>query len=98
MRGLAILGSTGTIGANTLDVVGRHRSQFRVVGLTANTDDSGLARQCLQWRPRLAAMADADAAERLRRRLRDARVEETEVRAGVEGLEAVARLPEADAS
>ncbi len=97
MRGLAILGSTGTIGANTLDVVGRHLSRFRVVGLTANTDDAGLARQCLQWRPRLAAMADADAAERLLRRLRDAGVEETEVRAGVEGLEAVARLPEADA-
>ena len=96
MKGLAILGSTGTIGVNTLDVVGRHRSGFRVLGLTAHTDDAGLARQCLRWRPRLAAMADADAAERLLRRLHAAGVEETEVLAGVEGLEAVARLPEAD--
>ena len=96
LRGLSILGSTGTIGVNTLDVVGRHAREFGVVGLTAHTDDAGLARQCLQWRPRLVAMADADAAERLYRRLRSAGVEETEVRAGVEGLEAVARMEEAD--
>ena len=96
MKGLAVLGSTGTIGVNTLDVVGRHHSGFLVLGLTAHTDDVGLARQCLRWRPRLAAMADADAAERLLRRLHAAGVEETEVLAGVEGLEAVARLPEAD--
>ena len=96
VKGLAILGSTGTIGVNTLDVAARHPSRFRVVGLTAHTNDAGLAHQCLQWRPRLAAMADADAAERLLRRLRAAGVDETEVRAGVEGLEAVARLPEAD--
>ncbi len=96
MRGIAILGSTGTIGVNTLDVVARHPSRFRVAGLSAHRDDAGMARQCLRWRPRLAAMADSDAAERLLRRLRDAKVEETEVRAGVEGLEAVARLEEAD--
>ena len=96
MRGISILGSTGTIGVNTLDVVGRHPREFRVMGLSANTDDAGMARQCLRWRPRLAAMADADAAERLVRRLRDAGVEETEVRAGVEGLEAVALLEGAD--
>ena len=96
-RGLAILGSTGTIGVNTLDVVARHPRAFRVMGLSANTNDAGMARQCLRWRPRLAAMADADAAERLARRLREEGVEETEVRAGSEGLEAVARLEGADA-
>ena len=96
MRGLAILGSTGTIGVNTLDVVARHPEKFRVEGLSAGTDDVRMGEQCLRWRPRLAAMADADAAERLRRRLRSAGVEETEVRSGTEGLEAVARLEGAD--
>ena len=96
MRGVAVLGSTGTIGVNTLDVVARHPRDFTVVGLSANTDDARMAEQCRRWRPRLAAMADADAAERLRRRLREAGIEETEVRAGIEGLEAVARLEDAD--
>ena len=94
--GLAILGSTGTIGVNTLDVVARHPGKFEVKGLSANTD-ARMAEQCLRWRPHLAAMADPDAAERLRCRLRDAGVEETEVRAGVEGLEAVASLEGAGA-
>ena len=70
-RGVVILGSTGSIGVNTLDVVARHPDSFRVLGLTANTDDARMAEQCLRWRPMLAAMADADAAERLRLRLRD---------------------------
>ncbi len=96
MRGLAILGSTGTIGVNTLDVVARHPDRFRVIGLTANTDHVRMTRQCLRWRPRLVAMADAGAAERLRRGLRRAGIEDTEVRAGVEGLEAVARHEDAD--
>ena len=95
-RGVVILGSTGSIGVNTLDVVARHPDSFRVLGLTANTDDARMAEQCLRWRPMLAAMADADAAERLRRRLRDGGNDVTEVRAGVEGLAAAAQLEGAD--
>jgi len=95
-RGVVILGSTGSIGVNTLDVVARHPDSFRVLGLTANTDDARMAEQCLRWRPMLAAMADADAAERLRRRLRDGGNDVTEVCAGVDGLVAVAQLDGAD--
>lgn len=83
--GVAILGSTGTIGVNTLDVLGRHRQDFAVVALTANRDVPRMVAQCEQWRPRLAVMADADAAERLRVALR-AQAPDTEVRAGSEGL------------
>ena len=95
MKGLTVLGSTGTIGANTLDVVAGHPERFSIVALTANTDDSRLAAQCEQWRPRYAAMADPAAADRLVTKLAN-RCPDTEVLAGPEGLQAVARAPECD--
>ncbi len=96
MIGLTVLGSTGTIGMNTLDVVSRHSDRVRVVALTANTDVERLAEQCARWCPAYAAMADAASAQRLRERLRG-RCEDTEVLAGPQALESVARLPEVDA-
>ena len=65
VSGLAILGSTGTIGVNTLDVVSRNPERFTVVTLTANRDVERMTAQCLQWRPKLAVMADENAAEAL---------------------------------
>ncbi len=94
MKTLTILGSTGSIGVSTLDVVARNRDRFRVAALSANTGDERMAEQCLAWQPRYAVMADADAAERLRRRL--AGRSETEVLAGSEGLDTIAALPEVD--
>ena len=95
MKGVTILGSTGSIGVNTLDVIGRHADTYRVVALTANTDVERLAEQCRQWRPAFAVMADADCAERLRRLLVSEAMD-TEVLAGPAGLERAASLPEAD--
>jgi len=95
VKGLTILGSTGTIGVNTLDVVARNPARFRVVALTANRDHERLAEQALRWRPRYAVMCDADAAERLHERLR-AEAPEVEVLGGVEGLERAASAPEVD--
>ena len=69
MKKLTILGATGTIGLNTLDVVARNRERFQVFALTANSNHELLAEQCLQWQPRLAVMADEQAARRLRRQL-----------------------------
>ena len=69
MKGVTVLGSTGTIGLNTLDVIARHPDRFRVVALTANTDDEALAEQCERWRPEFAVLADERAAERLAARL-----------------------------
>ena len=65
VSGLAILGSTGTIGINTLDVVSRNPERFTVVTLTANRDVERMTEQCLRWRPTLAVMADENAAEAL---------------------------------
>ncbi len=94
MIGVTVLGSTGSIGTSTLDVLRRHADRFRVVALTANRDVEALAGQCGQFRPDYAVMADPGAAARLADRLRAAG-SPTRVLAGAEGLEAVARLPEA---
>jgi 1-deoxy-D-xylulose-5-phosphate reductoisomerase len=94
VKGLVILGSTGSIGESTLDVATRHADRFRIVGLAARANDEALARQCLRYRPAYAAMLDRKAAARLTERLAAARCE-TRVLAGPEALLAVARLPEA---
>ena len=93
--GVTLLGSTGSIGVSTLDVLRRHADGFQVVALTAHHDVEGLFQQCLDFDPAYAVMADADAAENLRRRLRAAG-RAVEVRAGMTGLEQVAALPETD--
>jgi 1-deoxy-D-xylulose-5-phosphate reductoisomerase len=90
--GVTILGATGSIGANTLDVISRHRDRFEVVALTANSDVQGMREQCLAWKPRYAVMADAASAEALHQSLRGAG--DIEVLAGREGLEKVATLPQ----
>jgi 1-deoxy-D-xylulose-5-phosphate reductoisomerase len=96
MKRLTILGSTGSIGESTLDVVARHPERFEVLALAACTSHEKLAAQCERFEPRWAAMADEAAAERLRATLR-ARGVATEVLAGPGSLERVAALPEADA-
>ena len=95
MKGLTILGSTGSIGVSTLDVVARHPDRFKVVALTANRNVDKLFEQCREFHPAYAVVADERAADGLERRLREAGLE-TRVLTGVEGLERVAALAEAD--
>lgn len=92
--GVAILGSTGSIGVSTLAVLSRHRERFRPVALSAHRDVAGLLAQCLAHEPDYAVMADPAAAEQLRAGLRAAG-RPVEVLAGVAGLERIATLPEA---
>jgi len=94
MIGVTVLGSTGSIGVSTLDVLQRHPERFRVVALTANRDVQGLLKQCLTHRPDYAVMADPAAALELERALKVAGAA-VRVLAGTEGLELVAALPEA---
>ena len=95
MSGLVILGSTGTIGVNTLDVVSRNAEAFEVVALTAYTNVAVMVEQCLRWRPRLAVMGDESAAAQLREHLR-ATAPEVEVDAGTTGLERAASHADAE--
>lgn len=95
MKGLTVLGATGSIGVSTLDVVARHPDRYRVVALTANKDVEGLAQQCLQFHPKYAVMANEVSAQELASRLQvDA--PDIQVLAGVEGLEEVSRLTQVD--
>ena len=64
-KGVAILGSTGSIGESTLDVITRHPEQFRVVLLVANKNAERLREQCLRHAPDFAVMVDVNAAARL---------------------------------
>jgi len=94
MTGVTVLGSTGSIGVSTLDVLARHPDRFRVVALTANRDVETMLAQCRRFRPELVAMADPQAALALRERLAEVQGA-PEVLAGVEGLTQAATLPEA---
>jgi len=96
VTGVAVLGSTGSIGVSTLDVLARHPERFRVEALTANTDVERLAEQCLRYRPRVAVMASESAAQRLRARLQGEGTA-TEVLAGVDGLVQAATAAGVDA-
>ena len=91
-----ILGSTGSIGTSTLDVVARHPDKFRIVALTANSQVDLLFRQCQQFKPRYAVLLDEAAAIQLRQRVREAGLS-TEVLSGMAALEQVVVLPEVDA-
>lgn len=94
MRGVAILGSTGSIGCSTLDVLARHPDRYRVVALAARQQVDALFEQCVRHRPQLAAMLEPRCADELRARLAAAGVV-CEVLSGLEGMEAVAQIPDA---
>ena len=92
---VTLLGATGSIGRQTLDVLARNPERYRVLGLTAGHRWRELAEHCLTWRPAFAALADERAAEALRNHLREAG-SHTQVLAGHAGVAEVAALQEAD--
>ena len=93
---LAVLGSTGSIGKSTLDVVSRHPDKYRVIALTAQQQDGLLFEQCERFQPRYAVLLDEAASERLSKRIAAAGLD-TEVLCGAGALERVSTLPEVDA-
>ena len=99
MRKVTILGSTGSIGENTLDVIAQHSGRFSVFALVAHSRDDILLKQCLAHRPKVAVLIDAAAAERLRDGLKaalGAASSQIEVLAGEAAAVAAASASEAD--
>jgi 1-deoxy-D-xylulose-5-phosphate reductoisomerase len=90
---LVVLGATGSIGVNTLDVVARHPERFDVFALSAQRRADLLEQQCLRWQPRYAVLGEAVAAGALQRRLREQGVR-TEVLHGPRALAELAAQPE----
>jgi 1-deoxy-D-xylulose-5-phosphate reductoisomerase len=68
---LTLLGSTGSIGESTLDVVARHPDRFKVYALSAHRNGEKLVEQCLQFQPEVAVVGDADTAAKVAAALRD---------------------------
>jgi 1-deoxy-D-xylulose-5-phosphate reductoisomerase len=93
MKTIVILGATGSIGTNTLDIVARFPNEFRVVGLTAGSNDEKLEEQIRRFRPSVAALANVAAAARLRDRCADLPVR---ILAGNDGVREVAQTAEAE--
>ncbi|MDC8445094.1 MAG: 1-deoxy-D-xylulose-5-phosphate reductoisomerase [Nitrosomonas sp.] len=95
IRHLTVLGSTGSIGDSTLDVVQRHPDRFKVLALTANNNVKKMLAQCNQFKPQFAVMLDHASAQQLKEAIRQTKLD-TIVLSGVESLEKVASLPEVD--
>ncbi|REJ37182.1 MAG: 1-deoxy-D-xylulose-5-phosphate reductoisomerase [Bacillota bacterium] len=93
MKGLAILGATGSIGRQALEIAGDHPDRFRVVALAARRDVEGMVAAARRHRPELVAMSDPGAAASVREHLRPLGIE---VLAGPEGLAAAATAPGVD--
>jgi 1-deoxy-D-xylulose-5-phosphate reductoisomerase len=94
MRSLVILGSTGSVGTQALDVVRRHPDRFKVVGLSAGTNQELLVGQIREFLPPHVAIADEVAAADLREKLSG--IKGVEIHAGPEAAESLARDVEAD--
>ena len=95
MKGICILGATGSIGVNTLDVVARHPDKYKIVALSANGQVDRLVEQCEQYQPEYAVMANEKAAEHLEKILKSKK-SSVQVLSGIEGLEKIASLPQVD--
>jgi 1-deoxy-D-xylulose-5-phosphate reductoisomerase len=93
--GVCVLGSTGSIGISTLDVIAQHPDRYRAVGLAANTDVEGLFQQCERFQPTVVAMADQASAAELAKRLASIG-SSIEVLAGEAGVIAIAELTDAE--
>ena len=93
MMGVAVLGSTGSVGESTLDVLARHPQRFQVAALAAHRNAAKLARQVLAFHPPYAALADEAAAAELTALLKD-KAPGTRVLAGPGALEEIARASE----
>ena len=90
---LTILGSTGSIGESTLDVVSRHPEKFRVFALAGHRQVDKLAAQCKQFRPEYAVVGDADHAAELEKKLKQEGIS-TQVLYGSQALIDVASADE----
>lgn len=92
MKNISILGSTGSIGTQTLDVVAANPKKLKIVALAANSNDRLMEAQIEAFNPLVAALSDEKAAQRLRSRYRG----KTKILSGPEGLQAIATHEEAD--
>ncbi|MCR5155936.1 MAG: 1-deoxy-D-xylulose-5-phosphate reductoisomerase [Butyrivibrio sp.] len=93
MRKIVLLGSTGSIGTQTLDVVRNNRDELEIVGLAANKRAADVEKQVREFHPRYVCMYDPDAAKELQEKISDTGIK---VLSGMDGLLEIVSVPEAD--
>lgn len=93
---ITVLGSTGSIGTNTLDVVARHPEQYEIFALSAATQVDLMLRQCAQFKPQFAVMASAPHARQLAEAIKQNGLQ-TQVLQERDALEVIASHPDVDA-
>jgi len=93
MKGICILGATGSIGVSTLDVVARHSDLYKVIALTANHNIDALFDQCLQHHPAFVVVVDEQKAEEFKLKIKNTAISDITVMSGAAALERVATLP-----
>jgi 1-deoxy-D-xylulose-5-phosphate reductoisomerase len=93
--GVLVLGSTGTVGVNTLEVLALHRARFRVFALAARGNAELMLQQCLRFEPEWAALESPQAAQRLEQQLRQAG-SSTRVASGAAAIAELATQPHAE--
>ncbi len=92
-RNIVLLGSTGSIGTQTLDVVRNNSDELKVIGLAANTRTAEVEKQVREFRPKYVCMYDEHAAKELQAKIEDTGIK---VMTGMEGLLEIVSVPEAD--
>ena len=93
MKKISLLGSTGSIGANVLDVIERNPEKFQILGMSAGNNVDLFAKQIRKFKPRVVALFDTKKIPTLKEQIADLDIE---ILSGEEGSIAVATLPEAD--
>ncbi|MBR4831169.1 MAG: 1-deoxy-D-xylulose-5-phosphate reductoisomerase [Butyrivibrio sp.] len=93
MRSIILLGSTGSIGTQTLDVVRNNKDELKVIGLAANSRVDDVEKQVREFKPKYVCMYSEKAALDLKERLKDT---DTKIMSGMEGLLEIVSVPEAD--
>jgi len=91
MKLVSVLGSTGSIGLSTLDVLRLNKESYGLFALTANRNIERLLEQCIEFKPRYAVVPDADLAGAFQQKISQSDAAETEVLSGMESLEFVAK-------
>lgn len=95
MQHVVILGSTGSVGTSTLEVIRHHADKYIITALTANNDADKLLAQCLEFKPKYAVLLNETKAGELRQKLKSYNLT-TEILSTKEDLASVVKLPEVD--
>ncbi len=96
MKGICILGATGSIGVSTLDVVARHPDKYKVIALTANTNIDTLYEQCIQHKPEYVVVVNDAKAEQFKQKIVATPISDIKVLSGAKALETVSTLDTVD--